>query len=112
MIKKYKCTFQFMHKVEFEVDTKKMTQAIALTSLQHFYSDRCIGTGCTIKKLLKMYAAAALKEQISGEWNTQGIIYAMKEFEGFYPLDGSMGIKLIHCDGIEIDECGIAIEEL
>ena len=40
----------------------------------------------------------------SEDWNIDGVIRHLKDEEGFIPLDGSFGVKLVDMDSFEISE--------
>ena len=41
------------------------------------------------------------------EWNRKGIIKKFNNMEGYYPMDGSCGISIIHVDKGEYDDFDI-----
>lgn len=58
--------------------------------------------GDVIATFLKMLAATCFTEQTgpTGDWNTQGLIALFEDgnMEGWPPMDGSEGIKILGCD--------------
>ncbi|MDM1514520.1 hypothetical protein [Myroides odoratimimus] len=38
------------------------------------------------------------------DWNESGIIDQFEDLEGYPPLDGSMGVKLIRCDNFRLED--------
>lgn len=63
--------------------------------------------------VLKLLATTCFSEQAGpgGGWNTKGIISLFNdgEFEGYPPMDGSKGIKILRCDvpGIYYGDCEV-----
>lgn len=53
---------------------------------------------------LKMLCQIALVIAQDRNYNHEGVIKALKGEEGWYPLDGSAGIKLIKVELMELDE--------
>ncbi|EKZ9425950.1 DUF2528 family protein [Salmonella enterica] len=72
--------------------------------------------GDVIATVLKMLAAACFTEQTgpTGDWNTRGLIDLFKDgnMEGWPPMDGSEGIKILGCDspGVRYDD--MIVEEV
>ncbi|EJG5923812.1 DUF2528 family protein [Salmonella enterica] len=72
--------------------------------------------GDVITTVLKMLAAACFTEQTgpTGDWNAQGLIALFEDgnMEGWPPMDGSEGIKILGCDspGVRYDD--MIVEEV
>ncbi|EEN5589304.1 DUF2528 family protein [Salmonella enterica] len=66
--------------------------------------------------VLKMLAAACFTEQIGpiGDWNTQGLIAQFEggNMEGWPPMDGSEGIKILGCDSPGVCYDDMEVEEV
>ncbi|EAM6083122.1 DUF2528 family protein [Salmonella enterica subsp. enterica] len=66
--------------------------------------------------VLKMLAAVCFSEQAgpTGDWNTYGLICQFEDgnYEGWPPMDGSEGIKILGCDspGVRYDD--MEVEEV
>ncbi len=87
---------------QFEVDTEKFTPKMAQDNLDFFawFYDR---TADPVDEIMKKYAGEAILVATNGNWNTNGVIDEFSNKEGFYPLDGSHGIKLKRVEAIELD---------
>jgi len=87
-------------KAVFTVDTEKFTAEIAKQTLEFFTWDYDSDAD-PIAEVMKKYGMAAIKEATFGNWNTQGVISQFDNKEGFYPIDGTCGVKLINVEGYE-----------
>ncbi|MDJ7444251.1 DUF2528 family protein [Salmonella enterica] len=78
----------------------------SLHQINNFFinaEDRYLNSDCDITAtVLKMLAAICFSEQVgpTGDWNTYGLICQFKDgnYEGWPPMDGSEGIKILGCD--------------
>ncbi|EHO13831.1 hypothetical protein HMPREF9715_00905 [Myroides odoratimimus CIP 101113] len=89
----WECTIEF--------NTELFTQDLLQECLDFFYWN--------YDKKGDLYAEYAKKLAksiiyLSMEWNEEGIIDKFKDVEGFPPLDGSMGVKLIVSDTFEFED--------
>lgn len=102
MVKKYNYNYNDDAFVVFEVDDDKFTEDIAKECLDFFiwdYDD----WGNPVEELLKNYAIEIIKLNCgNSSLSVHGIIREMGEMEGFVPLDGSIGLKLITSSRLEI----------
>lgn len=66
--------------------------------------------------ILKQLATECFNQQsdLSCSWSTQGLInqFANGNIEGFPPMDGSAGIKIIDCDTLYINDEDMRVEEI
>ncbi|EDW6064297.1 DUF2528 family protein [Salmonella enterica subsp. enterica serovar Oslo] len=64
--------------------------------------------------VLKMLAVICFTEQIHQGWNTGGLIDLFKDgnVEGWPPMDGSCGIKLLGCDDPGVSYGDMDVEEV
>lgn len=57
-----------------------------------------------VKTFLKKLCYKVLCLEVEYQCNESGIIRKINEEEGYYPIDGSVGIKLISVTGIDFEE--------
>lgn len=57
-----------------------------------------------VKAFLKKLCCKVLCLEVEYQCNEEGIIRKINEEEGYYPIDGSIGIKLISVTGIDFEE--------
>ncbi|EEC2773281.1 DUF2528 family protein [Salmonella enterica] len=79
--------------------------------------DRYLDSDCDITAtVLKMLAATCFTEQTgpTGDWNTQGLIALFEDgnMEGWPPMDGSEGIKILGCDSPGVCYDDMEVEEV
>ncbi|EKH8529779.1 DUF2528 family protein [Salmonella enterica] len=79
--------------------------------------DRYLGSdGDITTTVLKMLAAVCFTEQTgpTGGWNTQGLIALFEggNMEGWPPMDGSEGIKILGCDSPGVCYDDMEVEEV
>jgi len=102
-MKKYEFNYDFNKaECEFEV-TEKYTEEMALATLTFFSWDYDKEAN-PIDEAMKKIALQCIKESTAENWNEYGVIEAFKNMEGFPLIDGSIGIKLTHVSGIEIED--------
>lgn len=102
MIRKYKIEYGFMDwECTLEINETIFTPELLKEALDFFVWDYD-----KTNNLYEEYAKKIAKQVIllSMTWNEEGIIDEFIEMEGFPPLDGSMGVKLIRCDTFEFDD--------
>lgn len=104
MINRYDFNYGFHDGyVSFEVDTEKFTPELANATLEFFTWDYDAGAN-PIDEVLKKYAIQAFLLAGFHEYNVNGLIQQFKDCEGFAPVDGSMGIKLVSFSGVELND--------
>lgn len=86
-----------------EVDKDKFTAKDAKVMLE-FFCWSYDKSGDLIEEYLKKLAIQTIKVATEGDWNTKGTINAMDNMEGWPPLDGSVGLKLLDVTGYEFSE--------
>lgn len=103
MIKTYTFEHEYDAEVEIKVDLEKFTQKMALNTLEFFswYYDE---ENNPIDEVVRKYAIEAIRLSTINNYNINGVIRAFENNEGFYKVDGSMGIELVMVLGIELDE--------
>ncbi|HCM1915221.1 TPA: DUF2528 family protein [Salmonella enterica subsp. salamae serovar 28:r:e,n,z15] len=64
--------------------------------------------------VLKMLAVFCFTEQVYQGWNTEGLIALFNNgnTEGWPPMDGSEGIKLLGCDDPDVSYGDMDVEEV
>ncbi|EAP7663001.1 DUF2528 family protein [Salmonella enterica] len=102
-----------------EIDHSICTDKL-LHQINNFFinaEDRYLNCDCDITAtVLKMLAAICFSEQAgpTGDWNTYGLICQFEDgnYEGWPPMDGSEGIKILGCDspGVRYDD--MEVEEV
>ncbi|MDM1536382.1 hypothetical protein [Myroides odoratimimus] len=102
MIKKYKVMYGF-HDWEctIEINEELFTPQLLQSALDFFcwdYNKKGNLYEEYAKKLAKQIA------YFSMDWNESGIIDQFEDLEGYPPLDGSMGVKLIRCDNFRLED--------
>ncbi|HBB6981321.1 TPA: DUF2528 family protein [Salmonella enterica subsp. enterica serovar Napoli] len=91
-----------------------------LENINNFFinaEDRLYDSGSDIiVTVLKMLAAICFCEQVgpTGGWNTQGLIDQFKDgnMEGWSPMDGSYGIRILACDIPAVNDDDMEVEEV
>jgi len=58
--------------------------------------------GDVFRAYFKLITPTLMKESL--DWNKAGVISQIADMEGWVPLDGSCGIKLVSCDSLELGE--------
>ncbi|WP_416440419.1 DUF2528 family protein [Leeuwenhoekiella sp. A16] len=112
MIKIYKFDYDMMEaSVKFEVDTEKFTPQLANDTLTFFLWDYD-KNGDPVDEAVRKYALRAIIESTLHDHNTEGVIADFNDGEGFYPIDGSCGIKLLHVEGYTFDENKLEVKVL
>ncbi|EAP1704750.1 DUF2528 family protein [Salmonella enterica] len=114
-IKRYEitwCAHEDAPVLTVEIDHSICTDG-SLHQINNFFvsaEDRYLSSDCDITAtVLKMLAVSCFTEQTgpTGGWGAQGLINLFKsEFEGWPPMDGSEGIKILACDvpGVNYDD--------
>ncbi|EFO5840298.1 DUF2528 family protein [Salmonella enterica] len=102
-----------------EIDHSICTDA-SLHQINNFFinaEDRYLESDCDITvTVLKMLAATCFTEQTgpTGGWNAQGLITLFEggDMEGWPPMNGSEGIRILACDvpGVNYDD--MVVEEV
>lgn len=112
-IKRYKLKYDWMHEVIVEIDDEKCTDDL-LHEINNFWSDAEYrldeAKGNILNAVLTMLCTTALILSIQ-ELNAQAHLAEGKE-EGWPPLDGSHGIKIISVDQFEFDPEEVEIKEV
>lgn len=92
----------------------------SLHQINNFFinaEDRYVNSDCDITAtVLKMLAVICFSEQAgpTGDWNTYGLICQFKDggYEGWPPMDGSEGIKILGCDSPGLCHDDMEVEEV
>lgn len=92
----------------------------SLHQINNFFinaEDRYVNSDCDITAtVLKMLAVICFSEQAgpTGDWNTYGLICQFKDgnYEGWPPMDGSEGIKILGCDSPSVCYDDMEVEEV
>lgn len=104
--------------------TVEINPAICTDKLLHEINNFFIGgecrlqdsDGCISTAVLKMLAAQCFYQQSgpNGNWNAQGLIEQFENgnIEGWPPMDGSAGIKIIDCDTPDINDEDMSVLEV
>lgn len=109
-LKKYTFNYNsYEASASFEVDHDKFTAEEANATL-NFFSWNYDKEADPVDEVLKKYAMKAIKLATFNSHNTYGVISDFKDEEGYAPVDGSFGIKLLDVEGYEFDEDGISLE--
>lgn len=105
MIKTYNFEYGFMDEASatFEVDTEKFTPKMANNVLS-FFSWDYDKEADPIVEVMKKYAMTAIKIATSDNYSTYGVTDEFNDLEGYYPVNGSQGIKLTNCQQYEFNE--------
>lgn len=96
--------------VTLEVDLEKFDKTMALLTL-NFFSWNWDREADPIDEVMKKYAMECLRIASHEELNIQGVIIQMNHVEGFGPVDGSIGIKLVEVSGVELDIDKLTLKE-
>lgn len=102
-----------------EIDHSICTDA-SLHQINNFFinaEDRYLDSDCDITAtVLKMLAATCFTEQTgpNGGWNAEGLIslFDNGNTEGWPPVDGSHGIKILACDVPGVNYNDMTVEEV
>lgn len=89
--------------IQFEIDTDKFTEEKANDTLTFFIWDYNKKAN-PINEVMKKYAIQALEFATFNNHNARGVKSDFENYEGFYPVDGSHGIRLIYVEGYNFDE--------
>lgn len=117
-IKRYEIDYDWKANVTIEIDHDIVTDE-ALHELNNFWSSadwRIQRAGSVLNAVLKMLAREIMVIQFSAGYTTE---YLIKQFdwdsgngqEGWPPMDGSQGIKIINTEDLDIDYDDMSIEE-
>jgi len=107
VMKTVKLTYDWWEAV-LEVDESKATKAVMKEQLLFWLGgqDRINeADGDVEKAYLKMLAGRLIL--LSMEWNVEGVKDQIKESEGWVPIDGTYGVKLVSIDAWEFSEAEI-----
>lgn len=104
MIKKYFFNYDMDRAYcSFTVDTNKFTEEMAKDGLD-FFSWRYDKEANAIDELMKKYAIEVIRISSFYSYNASGVINDFNDKEGFFKIDGSMGITLSKVSGYEFEE--------
>lgn len=110
MIKKYKYTYGFHDATaEFEVDTEKFTPEIALEVLL-FWTWDYDEDADPVDEAMKKTAMEVIQVATFNGYNTLGVKDEFEAKEGWWKLDGSVGITLVDVSGYDFDEDLLELE--
>lgn len=108
-MKKYKLEYDTWYNIEFTVDDEIFTEDYAQLFLDFWSSDYDDYDDLIVLALKKI---AVKCFYLSNDFiDHTGIISEIKNHEGFFALDGSVGVTLTRCDSIELDEDRIELIE-
>ncbi|EAW8180876.1 DUF2528 family protein [Salmonella enterica] len=121
-VKRYEITWsahQDAPVLTVEIDHSICTDE-SLHQINNFFinaEDRYLNCDCDITTtVLKMLAAACFTEQTgpTGDRNAQGLIALFEDgnMEGWPPMDGSEGIKILNCDTPDVCYDDMEVEEV
>ncbi|EHF4788497.1 DUF2528 family protein [Salmonella enterica] len=113
-VKRYEitwCAHEDAPVLTVEIDHSICTDG-SLHQINNFFvsaEDRYLSSDCDITAtVLKMLAVSCFTEQSYQGWNTEGLIDLFKDgnVEGWPPMDGREGIKILACDvpGVNYDD--------
>lgn len=88
---------------KFEVDLEKFDEANALMTL-NFFRWKWDRNADPVSEAMKKYAMCCIRIATFQRLNTAGVIDEMNDIEGYAQVDGTMGIRLVYVEGIELDE--------
>lgn len=94
---------------EFDVDTEIFKADHALMILSFFTWD-WNRENDPVDEVMKKFAIRAIEIASVNNFNAYGVSEEFKDQEGFMPVDGSHGIKLIQVEGYQFDEEKLSIE--
>ncbi|EJP7252477.1 DUF2528 family protein [Salmonella enterica] len=100
-----------------EIDHSICTD-VSLHQINNFFinaEDRYLDSGCDITvTVLEMLAVFCFTEQTYQGWNAEGLIDLFKDgnVEGWPPMDGSEGIKILACDVPSVHYDDMEVEEV
>lgn len=106
-------TFKLSHSETYwdakvEIDTANPATDKAIKDMVQFWSEWEIrldaNKGDYTMTFLKMLGRKLVYMQLDKDLNLKGVISEMSTEEGWYPLDGSFGIKLISCSSAEVSD--------
>jgi len=112
------CTLNYAT-MRIEVDHDIVTDEI-LTSINSFWSgdkSRIEEAGSLLNAVLKLIAQEAFREMFSENWNTCGIVShfwddtTKRGVEGFPPMDGSSGFKILNIESCDIEKEDLTVTE-
>lgn len=118
-IKRYEIDWDWKANVTVEIDHDIMTEE-ALHEINNFWGDaewRVESNDGVLNAVLKMLAREVIRIQYVEGWTTD---YLIKQFdwdsgngqEGWPPMDGSQGIRIIGSDDLSVDLDDMSIKEL
>lgn len=98
----------------FEVDTEFKKECCGVEYTAEMYAKESLlffsggedlleeEDGDVFRAYFRLLAPTLMKESL--DWNTNGVISEIGDAEGFAPIDGSCGIKLVSCDSLELGQ--------
>lgn len=128
MIQKYKIEFpEIYYECNVEIDEEfviasrstpglQFTTAMAIKEMVDFWADsedELDGNGGDYTKTFLQYLGrAAMLDGISENHNLLGVLSYFEENEGWYPMDGSYGIKITYVEELEFSNDQFQVEEV
>lgn len=110
MIKHYTFDYNIYDaQASFKVDTEKFTEEIAKSTLDFFDFDYDKEADI-IDEVLKKYAMEAIRISTFDNYSTKEVIKDFNCNEGFFRVDGTMGIELMTVKRYDFDEDKLSME--
>lgn len=104
MTKTYHFDYDYLEaEARFEIDTDKFTAELAKETLE-FFTWQYDKEADPVDEVMKKYAMEAIRIATFNNYNAFGVTSDFKNKEGFAPIDGSKGIKLMMVSAYEFDE--------
>lgn len=105
----------FDFKVEFDINSKTEKICNEINNFWGGNEDRLeAANNCIYNCVTRLIANEIIRLQMKSSFYC-GEDAAIKEFnkgiEGFYPIDGSYGIKLIYCDDFELNDLDVEFKQ-
>lgn len=115
MIKRYRSTYADDCEMLVDIDHDIMTDEM-LHEINNFWNgaDHRLENedGNVVNAILKMLHRRALYLDVEYRYSLDGLISLFDTQEGWPPMNGTAGIKIIALDSLEIDDDRIEIEEV
>lgn len=99
---------------EIDLNNSKATESIKQsvefwTGWEHRLE---LNDGDYITTFFKQITIEVIRESFANNYNKKGVISAIGRREGYPPIDGSQGIKLIRCDNFDIEDKDLVITSM
>ena len=105
----YTISNDYIWESKLEIKEDQKTRDLIETQLLFFMTDEQIELAVADNGLIETYLEQIAKSLIteSMQWNKHGVIKAIGDYEGFLPIDGTMGVELISIDQWAFDDFDI-----